>query len=343
MNQIRLILIFLLSSNFTIGSAQDLTKEQISLVLEKTKEHSIIGLGEAEHFYKGYYRSKVQLVKHLVEKQAFDVIALEASMNVTSLLDDYINGISTIDLPGLLSSLNEPYALQEAGLYDCAEIADMIYWLKTYNERHPNKVRLVGIDFQNYSIPLHKLKSYASADLYDRIDDAKALLDSSMTAILDSSLMIITTPGWINRFQRAKSNVKHLKTVLGNGENSDLFVELEQFTSLWDDPTFPRDSIMYENLSRHIDGKSRIVVWAANFHLENDPQFRGPKKLGVFLKDQYPKEYFIIGVTDESNERKEKVVHPVAQDGLGRYDLIINVHKESRCERLISTKENCIL
>lgn len=339
MHQLRLILTLLFSACIAISFAQTFSKKELNQLSKKTKQYSIIGLGEAEHFYKGYYSSKFEIAKHLVEKESIDVIALEASMNVTSLLNGYINGNISLDLQSTLTSLNEPYSLQKAGLYNCLEIAEMINWLKSYNEDHQKKVELVGIDFQNYSIPLDSLKHYASNNQQHKITNTKHLLDSSMYSILDSNIMVITSSEWIDRFQRAKQNVKSLKAMIGNNENDELFTELEQFTTLWDDPMFPRDSIMYENINRHINEKSRILIWAANFHLENDHQFKGPKKLGVFLKEKYPSEYFIIGVTDQTDENKDKIIYPVKHGGLGKYDMIINVNKGDKCEKLSSVND----
>lgn len=250
------------------------------------------------------------------------------------MLNSYINGETVLDLPTTLTALNEPYSLQKAGLYNCLEIVQMIDWLKEYNENHQKKIQLVGIDFQNYSTPLTQLNTYASDIQKDQISNTKILLDSSMNAILDSNIMIITSAKWLERLEKAKKNVKSLKSTIGNDKNKLLFHELEQFTSLWDDPTFPRDSMMYENLNEHIDNKSGVLIWAASFHLENDPQFKGPKKLGVFLKEKYAEKYFVIGVNDQTKENRNTIISPINEKTPNKYDLIINIDKGDKCEQL---------
>lgn len=92
MKQIKLILILLLPVCIINCSAQSFSPKGLSQIFERTKEKSIIGLGEAEHFRKGYYSSKCDLVKHLVQEGSINTIALEASTSVTSILNDYING-----------------------------------------------------------------------------------------------------------------------------------------------------------------------------------------------------------------------------------------------------------
>ncbi|MHC8950016.1 erythromycin esterase family protein [Sphingobacterium hungaricum] len=334
MGYIITISILLLSSITNVCLGQNLPKKDLDEILKKIEHHSIIGLGEAEHFYTGYYRAKIDILKHLIQNESIDVIALEASINVTALLNKYINGDAMLDVPNTLIFLNEPYSLQKAGLYNCVEIVELIDWLKDYNTHHNKKIKLVGIDFQNYSIPLENLKNQATYRQREKISQTKVLLDSSMQAILDSSIMIITSQEWLSLFKRAQSNVKSLKAELGNNENKTLFTELEQFTTLWDNPMFPRDSLMYENLVSHIDEKSRVLIWSANFHLENDKHFKGPKKLGVFLDGKYGNEYFIIGVTDMTNEQDDNLIYPSKADYSLQYNLKINVRKGEKCEML---------
>lgn len=332
MKEIQIILAFLLSLRIGVCDAQKLSKNDFDEILKKASTHAIIGLGEAQHFYKGYYDTKIAIVKHLVLYEAIHVIVLEASMNVTAILNDYINGKRTIiDLPQTLTDLNEPYALQEAGLYNCSEIADFIEWLKNYNIQHSHKIKLVGMDFQNYSVPLEKLKTTASASQNRIIDQTNMLLDSSMHAILDSNIMIITSPDWIDRFKSAQNYVSGLKLDMLNAENQSYFTELEQFTTLWDNPSFPRDSLMFENLIPHMAENSRILIWSANFHLENDSDFNGPKKLGVFLSNEYGSDYFIVGISDETDQCNSTLLYPSMDSPIGKYDLLINVPKGEKC------------
>ncbi|WP_166334431.1 erythromycin esterase family protein [Sphingobacterium chungjuense] len=322
---------FILPFLFEICTAQTLSQKDYNKILNKTNNHTIIGLGEAEHFYKGYYNTKVEVVKYLINNESIDIIALEASVNATALLNNYINGNITIDLPQALTALNEPYALQEAGLYNCSEIVEFIEWLKDYNHSHNKTIKLVGIDFQNYSLPLEKLKVYSSKHQIEKIDQTKALLDSSMRSVIDSNIMIITSQPWIKRLQLAQNYIKNLKDEIYNGANQRLFSELEQFTTLWDNPMFPRDSIMYENLTPYIDGKSRVLIWAANFHLEKDPFFKGPKKLGVFLNEKYGEKYCVIGVSDQIHEYSKNLIHPPMDQLSDKYEMIINVPKGDKC------------
>ncbi|GHE32206.1 erythromycin esterase family protein [Sphingobacterium griseoflavum] len=323
---------FILLLQFGICIAQTFSKEDYDKILDKTERHAIIGLGEAEHFYKGYYQAKVEVIKHLIRNKAIDVIVLEASMNATALLNDYINGNRTINLARTLAALNEPYSLQGAGLFNCSEIVEFIEWLSDYNHSHSKTIQLVGMDFQNYSLPLEKLKTHASEHQADRINQTKALLDSSMRAIIDSNVMIITSQTWLKRLQHAQRNVKDLKKEMENDANLILFRELEQFTTLWDNPMFPRDSMMYENLITHIDEKSKVLIWAANFHLEKDPFFKGPKKLGVFLQEKYRKKYGVIGVSDQTNTYGNKLINPPVDQLADKYEMILNVPKGEQCK-----------
>ncbi|HIY77047.1 MAG TPA: erythromycin esterase family protein [Candidatus Sphingobacterium stercorigallinarum] len=337
MHYISMTLPFLLLIIITIDSAaQSFKKNDYAQIVRQIENKQIIGLGEAEHFYTGYYQSKVELIKHLVTDNAIDAIALEGSISAVALLNDYIHGAPLSDLPQALNRLNEPYHLQKAGLFNCAEIAEMIDWLKAHNEKQTKKVDLIGIDFQNYSLPLNQLMPFASESQRGQLQETKNLLDSSMYTILDSGIMVVTSPEWLSRFQKAQRHVSELKTTLGNVKNEPLFRELEQFTTVWDDPMFPRDSMMYENLTKHTNTKARILIWAHNFHLEYDPLFKGPKKLGVFLKENFGPDYWFIAVSDETKKKKSKIIYPSAADIPRKYDLLLNVDKEEKCDLLVN-------
>ncbi len=332
----RLILAALLMLFTVRASAQSFSDKDLNALSDNMKQYDIIGLGEAEHFRQGYYKSKVELIKHFVQHNIIDIIALEASMSVADILNSYIHGEIELDPKGILASLNEPYSLQGIGLFDTVEILEMLEWLKQHNTSNYRKVKLVGIDCQNYSIPLSKIEKYVGDDLkmLEEIRETQKLINQSLRSILDSGVLVIKTTEWLNHFKKAKYNVRALKEQIGNKENSVFFRELEQFTNLWDDPTFPRDSMMYENLKQHVFPGSRAVVWAHNFHIENDPDFVGYKKLGVFLKENYPDKYLIIGVSESDGDKNYPAINIHSLDA--KYDMMINVDKGSKCERLLA-------
>lgn len=317
--------------NTTVCSAQTFSSRELNQILEKVKSKKIIGLGESDHFRKGFYKSKFEVIRYLVEQGAINTIAIEGSMNVTSMLNKYINGDTSINLPKALLSLNEPYSLQGVGLFNCSEIVEMIEWLKKYNENHIAKIKLLGIDFQNYSIPLNQLKHKSSAPIKEKAANAKLLLDSSMFAILDSNMMVTTSAEWVARLQKARQYIQDIKPALYNERTKDLFQELEQFSTVWDDPMFPRDSMMYENLKSFMEEKTRVLVWAHNFHLENDKKMI--KKLGFYLKENYKEQYYIIGVIDDTKNKDERILEP-KDNFLNKYDLIINIEKGDKCNIL---------
>ncbi len=331
----RLIVIALLLFFSVRASSQSFSNKDLNTLIDTMKQHDIIGLGEAEHFRQGYYKSKVELIKHFVKQNVIDIIALEASMSVTDLLNSYIHGKVELDPKSVLASLNEPYSLQGAGFLDAVEILDLLEWLKQHNAGNDGSVKLVGIDFQNYSIPLSKLEKYIGDDLsmLEETQETQKLIDKSLRSILDSGPEVTMTPEWLHDFRKAKYNVQTLKGQIANKENAVFFRELEQFTTLWDDPTFPRDSMMYENLKQHLSPGSRVVVWAHNFHIENDPAFVGYKKLGVFLKENHPDRYLIIGISDSEDHSNTPAINIHSSDA--KYDMMISVDKGSKCERLL--------
>ncbi|RXK85289.1 erythromycin esterase family protein [Filimonas effusa] len=339
MRHIRIMLSVAFALCLSPGFAQTFTQTELDQVLKETKKYPVVGLGEAEHFYKGYYNAKFEILKHLVEHKSIDIIALEASMNVTALLNDYITGAIDLDLQRILPALNEPYSLEKAGLYDCAEMVGIINWLKEYNKNKRKKIKLIGFDCQNYSIPLDSLRHNTPDSLKYKLTDTRYMLDSSLYAILKNSPSVITTPQWLERFKKARQNIVDLKTMIENDKNRQLFTELEQFTFFWTDPGFRRDSLMYENLKKHIDKKSHILIWAASYHLENDPKYKVIKKMGVFIKEDYPSYYYIIGVTGYADKNKPKLIYPLEKVDSGKYNMIIRVNRGERCKILTADNQ----
>lgn len=325
-----LTLLFSIQTLYTYS--QTLNDKELLYITERISNKKIIGLGEAEHFYQGFYRTKLEIVKHLIQNEAINTIALEGSLNITNILNDYIKVGTEQNIPELLKALNEPYALQNAGLFNSIEILELVNWLREYNFNNEAKIRLIGIDFQNYSYPLETLEKYATEEQTKQIADTKSLLDKSMHSIIDSNIMIITSPEWLNTFNKARTNINQLKATLQNTSTKDLFKELEQFTDLWVNPNFPRDSMMYDNLLNQIKDNSKVLLWAHNFHIENDQQFKGPKKLGVYLKEKYADQYYIIGISDQITQERLKVFTPIPNSKLPKYDVIIYTPKGDKCE-----------
>lgn len=318
-----------------LSDGQDLSVSSYNQLTRLVSDKKIIGLGEPEHFYKGYYQLKSELVKHLVKNCAVNLLAFEASLNGMKEIDSFIQGKNEIHWSSALRSLNQPYDLEKSGLFDSQQIVDLFLWLKEYNRTAPVKVKVIGIDFQNFEIPAKEiskqlLAANATSDAI-KVQDYQSKMRDLLKQIVANGPMVTTKSSWITDYQQLRNSISGLNAKHAKASNQDFFRELIQLSSVFDHPKFPRDSMMYSNLEMLLSENDKAVVWAANFHLENDVAFANVvKKLGVFLKESYGIHYFNIGLSESADQQPE-IIYP-AQDK--KYDLLINCRKLESCVRL---------
>ncbi|WP_165436311.1 erythromycin esterase family protein [Amycolatopsis suaedae] len=100
----------------------------------------VVGLGESSHHVREFYQARHRMLRFLVERCGFTVLALEAPYAGGHLLDDWLGGGSG-DVKDLAS------AAIALGLGDVPELHDALRWLRTYNRRdHGAPVRYAGAD-----------------------------------------------------------------------------------------------------------------------------------------------------------------------------------------------------
>ncbi len=105
------------------------------------REAAVIGLGEVTHGSDEVARTKILLFQRLVADARVRVLAIEGDWSEWTAMDAYVTG-----------SAGNPVSLvaqQDFMLYRNAELADLIEWIRTYNEAHnADPVHIVGIDVQ---------------------------------------------------------------------------------------------------------------------------------------------------------------------------------------------------
>ena len=148
-----------------ISKSQPLTNTDLCFIANSIENKNIIGLGEPEHFFKGYYNLKIQILKYLILKNKIDEIAFEASSAEFRKLDSFIEG-ANIDIIPVLPKLNAGYDYEKTGLLDCKEIVDFLNWLRKENYHCKDKISVYGIDFQNTETPVEQIKFRFKDDIY---------------------------------------------------------------------------------------------------------------------------------------------------------------------------------
>ena len=338
-------LIFL--STYSIG--QPLDNSQLNFISKSISNKKIIGLGEPDHFYRGYYDLKIQILKFLVKSKSIDAIALEASGVETKKLDTYIKG-KDLDISKILPKLNAGYALEGVGLFDCQEILEFLKWLKKENSNRKNKISIFGIDFQNIETPIYNLKFSFPKDegLFSKLEAMKESLHhlmkqfstDPMTIYFDSSWKIIARKNYLQAIDVLKYLKKrsHDKSVIQNAS------ELSQFAYIFTDPNLQRDSIMFENFIRQFNPKKKTVIWAHSGHIANDSivnKFSTMLKLGACLTHTFRSQYFkvtLINAEESKDPESQRINYPIKNNKNipGKFDMSISCDPGEPAKRLVN-------
>jgi erythromycin esterase len=100
---------------------------------------AVVAIGESTHYTHEFYLLRHRLTRYLIERLGFTAIAFESGFSEAFATDDWICGG-----PGELAGV------QAAGLTylfgECAEMADLLSWLRGVNSGRTRPVRFYGID-----------------------------------------------------------------------------------------------------------------------------------------------------------------------------------------------------
>lgn len=142
------------------------------------EEVKIIGLGEATHGNVELQNLKKEVFQVLVENDVCRVFALEADFGGAYRVNEYIHGGS--------GTAEEAVAELGFGLYRTDEMADLVEWIRTYNESaaENDKVSFYGFDMQRYDNNKEILFSYlAKVD-----EESKQELEVNLQGLTDDTV-----------------------------------------------------------------------------------------------------------------------------------------------------------
>jgi erythromycin esterase len=103
----------------------------------------IVGMGEPTHGSREVFQMKHRMFEFLVTELGYTVFALEASMPDCVAMDRYVTTGA--------GDVNKAVSAQGFWTWTTEEVADLIKWMRKYNEdpAHKVKLRVVGVDMQN--------------------------------------------------------------------------------------------------------------------------------------------------------------------------------------------------
>lgn len=261
----------------------------------------VVSLGEATHGTREFFQLKHRMLEFLVEERGFDVFGIEATMPEAFAINEYV-----------LHGRGDPVRAL-AGLYfwtwDTEEVLAMIEWMRGYNTdpEHTRKVKFYGFDMQ--SPP--RAASVALAYLQGVDPEAASSARGALAAYTNPYTAYLSRSADENKAIAAAA--RQLLAAFDGGKDAYIRqtsarewaiarqharILLQGVEMLTSDPPYPaqfwiRDRSMAENVEwilEHEGPGSKIVLWAHNGHVADDPQW-----MGSHLRRRFGAEMVVFG------------------------------------------------
>jgi erythromycin esterase len=250
---------------------------------------SIVALGENSHGSSPIYKLKLRMIKYLVENEGFSIFALEAPTVEADQINEYVFS-GQGNLNDVIKKLIYPS-------WQTREMADIIEWMKTYNQRARKKIEFRGFDMQNGTAALHAVEGFA------KINDATLLADViELTRLYsdpqnnrekweliaqhaDQISLYLESKNYPNVNARDFATIKHYMTIFSQSLSSNNASA----------KTKSRDEYMAQNIEwlfKNSGENTKIIVSADNTHIT-----KASGKMGYFLKGSFGDQYLTIGFT----------------------------------------------
>jgi erythromycin esterase len=253
----------------------------------------VVGLGEATHGSHEIFELKNDLIRFLVTRMGFTLVAFEGSVTFFETLDDYIAGRT--DRETALAALNPG-----GWITDTQELVSLLDWLRAHNAAVPaeRRVRLVGLDPQVSGPAIDFLRAYLGPRFHPllesvRVQDQNAIRfeRTDTSQVLDGlrrllAYLIVNEGDLVRRTSAAE----HRRAVDG----ARLLLQFAEFNaSLPPGEGGTRDQYMADHLFRAMGPDTRAVVWSHNSHIAARQTGSYPP-MGGFLREAFGAGYYAL-------------------------------------------------
>jgi erythromycin esterase-like protein len=298
-------------------------------LLEMIGEARVVLLGESTHGTHEFYRERARITQRLIEEKGFTTIAVEADWPDAYRVNRFVRGMSD-DRTGV-DALGD-FERFPLWMWRNTEIADLIDWIRAFNERRgPGSpaVGFYGMDLYSMYASIEAVLGFLDAADPEAAERARYRYSCFEQFGEDSQAYGYAASFGMSRDceEQAVQQLVEMQRRAGdlaarNGkipedefffaqQNARLVRNAEQYyrtmfgdrVSSWN----LRDSHMAETLRalmQHFDGKgqrTRLVVWAHNSHLGDaratEMGQRGEWNVGQLARQEYGRDAFLLGFT----------------------------------------------
>ncbi|QSE97380.1 erythromycin esterase family protein [Fulvivirga lutea] len=283
----------------------DWSDEELSF-LDPLANKKIIALGESTHGTAEFFDSKHRIFKYFVENHDFKVFAFEADFGESLLINDAVQRGASNEIEELMKSKMHFWT------WRTEEVKNLLVWMSNYNQSksEEDKLQYVGVDCQFNTFHPGMVRSYlnktdatffASAD--EILIEAKSASEGYFAAYS------------LEQFETYLEKIDELKALMTNYKEELIEVSSEREFKLHvrilevikqvsivryyrgDYTINYRDKYMAENtvwFNDYFDG-NKIVLWAHNRHIADEPNYGGGGSMGHRLKQDLTTDYTTIG------------------------------------------------
>ncbi|MFD3731292.1 erythromycin esterase family protein [Streptomyces sp. NPDC058632] len=298
----------------------------------------VVGLGEATHGSRDFFRMKHRLFRYLVEEKGFRAFSLELAWSSGVRLDDYV-----VNGEGNLKDIAREEFQGSYRIWNNQDYLDLIEWMRDYNRQHPHDpVRFTGNDMGHAGPELYERVTGHVARRHPRLQERVAGLYRGLPPTTDAGTYMqeyLELP-LAERRERAERTGKVLELLReqpsgrGAGKQEHLWAvqharAIHQMAKgysfdITDEAQVAemmrfRDQVMAENVAWwHRHTGDRVLLSAHNTHVSYDAfDVRYPKTQGAFLRDTFGKGYVSIGFS----------FHEGAFKAFGTDDNVMRTHR----------------
>lgn len=260
------------------------------------KEVKVVGLGEASHGNIEFQELKLSVLQVLVKKEGVRSFALEADVAEGVLIDGYIKGGE-----GTAEELVRQFSFT---IYRTKQMAELIEWMREYNQGKPDKEKLsfYGFDMQNPEKGVELVLNYARTNGFENL------------AELEHAFRVFQVESkWTDEgLKKADRALQKLEEYLQQqeGDNDSQIIRYVAQAMRQACQYYLKDSSDYvamntmrdESMAKNVEwiqtfeeGKrhGRILIAGHNGHVAYKTNFY--PSMGSHLKEAYADAYFVIG------------------------------------------------
>ena len=300
------LILFTRCGNSVSSVSADLSYTQTDIeIIPISSDVQVVGLGEASHGVAQYHQMKADVFKSLVKNNGCRTFIIEGDFGGALKVDNYINGGE--------GSAEE--AVREIGfaIYRTQEMADLIEWMRSYNETvSPEEaLHFYGMDvqgFDNNKEYLFSILSEAAPELSAEYEEVFAQLTDKNRYSLDKTTLNNAKEAvseLIDKMDASRTDIAALsgESVFDFARECANTIYAFCDVQLSDNYNMTRDQYMYEKVEwflQHGDG-SILFINGHNGHI-GKTSVTGYTCLGELLSKNLENGYYAIGTDAQKTQ-----------------------------------------